>query len=313
MNLKQLKYIVSIAECQTISQAAEQLFISRSALNGYLLQLEDELNTPLFHRIQKKLIPTYAGEKYIAAAKKILDIREQLYKELGDIADSSTGRLNIGVNRSIGEKIFRETFPIFHQKYPRFDVKLTASEYIEDALLDGQVDWAIMGYGTARPCPAELVQLPLGTCELVLALPAEHPLADMAAPPGQPYSSIDLRLLKNDKFILLRQGVNARLIADERFAMAGFTPNILMECNGGMIASQMVKDGLGPSILVETLVAQDKRVRCFSLQPRAYWTHSVAYRKGMVLSKAEQYYLKLIKCYLRDEVQSALLHVGDNS
>ncbi|MGI6029205.1 MAG: LysR substrate-binding domain-containing protein [Candidatus Heteroscillospira sp.] len=302
MNLKQLSYIVKIAECQNISKAADELYISRSALNGYLLQLEEELKTPLFHRIQKKLVLTNAGEKYVEAAKSILDIREQLYKELGDISDNSCGRINLGVNRSIGEKIFRETFSAFHQKYPRYNVKLTASENIEAELIGGKIDWAIMGYGTAKQLPTELVQIPLGTCEIVLALPSSHPLAKYAAPPGAPYSTIDLNLLRDDKFILLNPGVNARMVADERFLQAGFKPNILMECNGGMVASQLVKDGLGPSILVETLVSQDKRVCCFSLKPKAFWTHSVSYRKGTVFSKAELYYLELIKLYLKDKI-----------
>jgi len=302
MNLKQLTYIVTIAEYQNISKAAKQLYISRSALNGYLLQLESELGMPLFQRRKKQLIPTYAGEKYVDATKRILDIREQLYKELNDIADASTGRINIGVNRSIGEKIFRETFPVFHQKYPGYNVKLTASERVEDELMNGQIDWAIMGYGTARPSPPELVQLPLDTCEIVLALPVSHPLAGRAAPSGKPYNALDLRLLQDDKFILLRPDANARIVADEHFSLAGYSPKILMECNGGMIASQMVKDGIGPSILVETLVAQDGRVRCFSLQPKAYWTHSVAYRAGTVFSKAESYYLDLIRSYLQEHV-----------
>ena len=302
MNLKQLNYITTIAECKNISRAAEQLYISRSALNGYLLQLESELGIQLFHRMKKRLVLTYAGEKYVSAAKRILDIHEQLYKELGDIANASTGLINIGVNRSIGEKIFRETFPIFHDKYPGYNIKLTASERIEAELMDGQIDWAIMGYGTAKPSPPELVQVPLETCEIVLALPSTHSLAKFAAPSGMPYNTLDLKLLENEKFILLRSGVNARMIADERFEMAGFAPKILMECNGGMIASQMVKDGIGPSILVETLVSQDSRVCCFSLQPKAYWTHSVSYRKRTVFSKAESYYLELIKDYLQDHL-----------
>lgn len=44
---------------------------------------------------------------------------------------------------------------------------------------------------------------------------------------------------------------------------------ILIECNGGMIASQLVKDGFGPSVLVETLVSPDDKVRCFSLSTQS--------------------------------------------
>ena len=156
-----------------------------------------------------------------------------------------------------------------------------------------------MGYGTARPTPPELILIPIGTCEIVLALPASHPLAAGAAS-APPYAPVDLSLLRDSKFILLRKGINARMIADERFAMAGFEPQILMECNGGMVASQMVKDGLGPSILVETLVSPDPRVKCFSLRPKAYWTHAIAYRRGTVFSQAETYYLELIKRHLKE-------------
>ncbi len=301
MNLKQLNYIVTIAECRNITLAAGKLYISRSALNGYLLQLEEELHTPLFYRIKKQLIPTYAGERYIQAARQILEIRDQLYKELDDMIDETTGCLNIGVNRSIGEKLFRETFPAFHERYPNYQIRLTASEAIEQDIVNGLIDWGILGYGTARPSPPELTQLPLGTCEIVLALPASHPMAIYAAPPGEPYATLDLKLLKQDKFILLRPGSNARMIADRYFADAGFKPGILIECNGGMIASQLVKDGFGPSVLVETLVSTDERVRCFSLSPKSYWTHSVTCRTGTVFSRAENYYLELIRRYLMGE------------
>ena len=161
MNLKQLNYIVTIAECRNITLAAGKLYISRSALNGYLLQLEEELHTPLFYRIKKQLIPTYAGERYIQAARQILEIRDQLYKELDDMIDETTGCLNIGVNRSIGEKLFRETFPAFHERYPNYQIRLTASEAIEQDIVNGLIDWGILGYGTARPSPPELTQLPL--------------------------------------------------------------------------------------------------------------------------------------------------------
>lgn len=222
-------------------------------------------------------------------------------KEIQEIADTTTGRINIGVNRSIGEKIFRETFPIFHQKFPNYSVKLTSGEALDEDIMEGKVDWAIMGYGAAKPMPPDLEQMPLDRCEIVLALPYTHPLASGFSTLDSPLPPIDLKLMQNDKFILLKPGVNARLVADEHFKMAGFSPKILMECNGGMIASQMVKEGIGPSILVETLVNNDSRVRSFSLDPKAYWTHSVAYRKGTIFSGAEKYYIELIRQYLQKE------------
>ena len=80
MNLKHLTYIVTIAEMQSISKAAEILFLSRPALNHFLLNLEKELGFSLFKRINKKLILTDAGRIYVDSAKSILEINKQTYK-----------------------------------------------------------------------------------------------------------------------------------------------------------------------------------------------------------------------------------------
>ena len=72
MDLKQIEYILKIAEEQNITHAAEKLFITQSALNQQLLKLEKELGTPLFYRSRTDWHPTPAGEIYLNAAKDIL-------------------------------------------------------------------------------------------------------------------------------------------------------------------------------------------------------------------------------------------------
>ena len=60
-------------------------FISRPALNHYLITLEKELGFPLFKRIQKKMIPTEAGAVYIQSAREMLEIKKQAYKIINEI------------------------------------------------------------------------------------------------------------------------------------------------------------------------------------------------------------------------------------
>ena len=67
MDLKQIEYILKIAEEQNITRAAEKLFMTQSALNQQLLKLEKELGTPLFYRSRTSCRPTPAGEIYIEA------------------------------------------------------------------------------------------------------------------------------------------------------------------------------------------------------------------------------------------------------
>lgn len=70
MDLKQLEYIIKIAEENNITRAAEKLYITQSALNQQLLRLERELGTPLFYRSRTNWHPTEAGQVYVENAKK---------------------------------------------------------------------------------------------------------------------------------------------------------------------------------------------------------------------------------------------------
>ena len=85
MNLKQLSYIVTIADTQNISHAADQLFISRPALNHYLTTLEKELGYPVFKRIQKE--PSISGqpEKFLKSKNRPIRPLTKLPEEKADV------------------------------------------------------------------------------------------------------------------------------------------------------------------------------------------------------------------------------------
>lgn len=74
MDLKQLEYIVKIADEKNVSRAAEKLFISQSALNQQLLKLEKDLGAPLFFRTRNNWQLTEVGEIYVRTAREILGL-----------------------------------------------------------------------------------------------------------------------------------------------------------------------------------------------------------------------------------------------
>ena len=86
MDLKQIEYILKIAEENNITHAAEKLFITQPALNQQLLKLEKELGTPLFHRSRSNWRLTEAGEIYVKNAKQILQIKKNTYEQIRDAA-----------------------------------------------------------------------------------------------------------------------------------------------------------------------------------------------------------------------------------
>ena len=295
MNLKQLSYIIAIADTQNISHAAEQLFISRPALNHYLTTLEKELGYPIFKRIQKKMIPTDAGAIYIKSAREILEIKRQAYKAIDEITSGESGCLNLGITRVIGAAMFTSIFPEFHKQFPNYTVNLVEGNIneLEERCLNGEIDFAIMGQSSIQ---SQLEHIVFKPCEIVLALPSTHPYAKEAEN-QHPYTKIDLQLLKNDSFILMSKATRIRTIADYHFMKAGFLPKILLETSLSSVAYEMVRQGVGPSILMESAIKDHTSVSCFSLNPLEEWKQSIAFRKGTIFTKAETYFVELVKAY----------------
>lgn len=301
MNLKQLTYITTIADTQNISKAADLLYISRPALNHYLTSLEKELGFPIFNRIRKKLVPTDAGAVYIRSAKEMLELKKQTYKILDEMNHCEIGCLNLGITRVIGAAMFNHIFPIFHRRYPNFTVNLIEGNVnnLEESVSEGKIDFAVIGQCSIHSNLEHISFLP---CEVVTALPLDHPLAHLAAPLDQPRTVLDLKLLKNDAWVLMSKDTKLRSIADYHFLKAGYLPKVMLESSLSSTAYEMVRQKVGPSILMETSIKDKESVACFSLAPKEYWSQSIAFRKGTIFSKAETYFIELAKEYFEEDL-----------
>lgn len=299
MNLKQLEYIVAIEKEGSLSRAADRLFITRPALNHYLISLETELGVPLFKRTGRRLIPTVAGESYIRAAKQILEIKKQTYKELQDIAENYRGTISLGLTTGVGNAILRDVLPKFNRLYPHYSLNLLEGNIrtLETAVKNGDIDFAVVGYGSV---PTDLKHITTISCEVVLVLPPDHPLGVRASHGEAPYATLDLNELRDDDFVLMNTKTNIRAIADKHFEMAGFQPKIKVECSRSSLAYHFVKEGIGPSILMEFQIKPEDGVHVFSLNPREIWYQSIAYREGTCFSKAEQCFIDLICRYFSE-------------
>ena len=93
MDFRQLMYIRTVAEQKSITAAAKALFITQPSLSHFISKTEEEMGVKIFDRSTYPISLTYAGEKYIEAAEKILYISEELKKEFGDISQSKKGRI----------------------------------------------------------------------------------------------------------------------------------------------------------------------------------------------------------------------------
>ena len=124
MNLKEIEYIVTLAEEGKLARAAQRLFITPSALTQQVSNLEHEIGLPLFERSRSGWSPTRAGQIYLSSARQILQIRQETERRLQDLSDSQKGNLSIGVTSEHGTTTFTHIYPAFHKQFPEVTINI---------------------------------------------------------------------------------------------------------------------------------------------------------------------------------------------
>lgn len=223
---RNVEYILEVARCGGITRAAENLFITPSALSKYVIALEEQLQVPLFHRIGKKFVPTRAGEYYIRRCREIEKIYQELGQEMESISCASRGVLRLGVQPNLVECVLRLVLPELEQQLP--GIRISIHESNTDALitmLKNQSLDAVLTIVEEREKGLDYERI--HRCEAVLAVGAAHPLREQAVEKeGFSYPWISLTSCAAEPNVLLMPGSSFRRLADNMYAACGLTPNI---------------------------------------------------------------------------------------
>ena len=122
MNLKEQQYIVTLAGCGSMTQAAKKLNITQPALSSYLAGVENGLGYPLFERTGKALRPTYLGELYLEKARKILALGEEFQQQREQILHGYQGRIRVGIPIRRSPHLIPSALKIFRSRFPNVEV-----------------------------------------------------------------------------------------------------------------------------------------------------------------------------------------------
>ena len=95
MDFKDLSYVIAIAKTQNITKAADMLYVTQPTLTKFLQNLEREMGQKLFKKLGNRFVLTYAGERYVAKATEILNLKKELDQEMGDIIRQNAGLLKL--------------------------------------------------------------------------------------------------------------------------------------------------------------------------------------------------------------------------
>lgn len=145
MLLKQIHYFISIVDNNSFTEAAEECFISQSAISQQLKALELDLGVELLTRYNRKFVLTPAGEYFYKQSKNILSEIDKLKQETVNISRGNERHLKIGYLHCYGSKELSDTINTFSQKYPDVSIDLITGthEYLYDHLRKGSVDMVL--------------------------------------------------------------------------------------------------------------------------------------------------------------------------
>lgn len=193
--LRQLRYLVALAEHRHFGRAAEACFATQSTLSAGLQELESLLGVTLVERTKRKVLMTPLGEEVALRARDLLRGAE----DIADLAMSHrrplSGRLRLGVIPTIAPFLLPRVLPRLRSAYP--DLKPALREDLTARLLErlanGEMDVAVLALPYDAP---EMEMEALATDPFVLACPPRHPLADKETITGADLADCDLLLLE---------------------------------------------------------------------------------------------------------------------
>ena len=295
MDLKQLQYLLTLAEHRNFTKASKALYISQPSLSSYVAKVEDVLGVTLFDRSTTPLTLTYAGEVYIKGAKEVLDACRRLENLLSDISAQKIGRIRVALSSDRAAYMIPLILPKYRQMHPNVTVQTipSTSEQVTELILDNQADIAILpgGDGSSQA----LVRSDIYSEELVLVankdlICEEHLMEGVR-------DAVDIYRLEDIPLITLGPQHRIRSFVDHLFSSNGLRPNIVMEASSLTAAYRFATAGLGAAIVPRMtleLIKETKETPVYSLGTcGTTWKIVAIQRKNREASQIEKDFITI--------------------
>lgn len=298
MDTKEFEYLIALADLGSVTKAANQLFITQSALSKFVRSKEEEMGTQLFSRVGKRFIPTYAGEKCIEAARKVLAINKQLDDDMDQIVKKGKGRIRLAFHSSWSDFFFMVIYPQFLSRYPEVDLQIFENNsHLALEMMDkGELDLAIVS--SSWKSHSRFSCNILRAQRFVLAVREGHPLLEKTQKSSKyPYPYIELSELRDVPLILRHISQQTRTCTMELLQNVDFKPRIALETQSRENALRAVEYGIGVAFTLDdpTLLLTHKNIRLISFEdPHPDNYVNIVYNKGVQLTSSENDLIKLI-------------------
>jgi len=303
MNLRDLKYLVALADHRHFGRAAAASFVSQPTLSTQIRKLEDELGVSLVERAPRKVMLTPAGRDIAERARRVIAEVEQMKEAARRSQDPEAGTVRLGLFPTLGPYLLPHVVPRIRERFPRLELLLVEekSDVILAQLREGRLD-------------AGLLALPVHDDQLhaeflfeepfVLAVPETHPLAKKA--------SLSLKDLAHERLLLLEDGHCLRDQALDVCALAGTGERSGFQATSLETLRQMVAANVGvtllPALAVKPPVARSENIHLLGFRDsKPSRQIAMVWRRSSAMAE----FLRQLAQVFRELPQELFVHTPD--
>ncbi|QIS11102.1 LysR family transcriptional regulator [Nocardia arthritidis] len=245
MELRQLRYFVTVVEEANFTRAAARLHLAQPGLSAQIRQLERELGQPLLERGPRSVVPTAVGAAVLAHARAALDAAERITQTVDEFTGLLRGHVRMGLISGAATDEFDAPGLLadFHDDHPQVGISLTedTSDRMLAAVRSGELDLALVGLTGAALDPAIDTEIVLDTAVVAAVAAADDTHTDRIA----------LDALREHPLICLPAGTGVRGVLERACAAAGFEPDIAFEAAAPPVLLRLAARGLGIAVVPE--------------------------------------------------------------
>ncbi|MBD5787867.1 LysR family transcriptional regulator [Cellulosimicrobium terreum] len=252
MDLRQMEYLVALADERQFTRAAALTGVSQSGLSAAIRSLEDELGSSLFTRTTRRVEPTEAGLALLPHARSMLAQAAAARDAVVRVTHELSGSLQVGSEQCLGIVDVAALLERFHRRYPSVEVHFAqaGSHELLARLREGELDVAFVATSERL---GSLSQTELGAEPLVLLCPPEHPLAGRGR--------VDWADLVGADFVDFDPSWAARPVNDAACAEHGAHRRVRFTVNDVHTLLELVDRGLGIAMVPRHVAAKPQAAR----------------------------------------------------
>ncbi len=234
MNTRHAQLVLAVVREGSFTAAAKSMFITQPTLSHQIRQIEEQLGSPIFIRSKTSVELTPAGQVYVQAARRILQIETQMNESLGALNGTYEGVLHLGLPDQRADELLPQVLADFYALYPSVRIEAITAPHpeLERMLLGGELNMALIS-GEAENTLLEY-QL-IASDEVVLLASKKTDLAQRI-PSG---STISLHECAGERFVLPTGNLFFSRTYENLLVQAGLAPGIVCRTDDSQCAKRI--------------------------------------------------------------------------